>query len=165
MGLQSIAVLSRSGIFLRMTRVLLLICLAAAGCAASPPAAPGPTPGPAPGPTPDTGPTRERAQALLTGLAQADTPADEAAATAALLGWLDEHDLGLQVETRRDGERIAVEPAQLASGALPATTTLACPYFPPVTPWVERTWLDPANLRRLRPAVGRWAAEVGKSGD
>lgn len=45
--------------------------------------------------------------------------------------WLSKHEYLIHVEMK-EGKHV-----------------LSCPYFPPVTPWTEHTFLDVANLERL----------------
>lgn len=76
-------------------------------------------------------PDRDRAQQYFSQFAQIDSLEDERRLLTEFGGWLGANGYRVEIEKAGDGFR------------------LSCPYFPPVTPWTDYTFRDPANLDLL----------------
>ena len=74
---------------------------------------------------------RDRAESYLQSLTKASSVEEERQVVQEFATWLNEHSYKLEVE-EKDGAHV-----------------LACPYFPPVTPWAEHTFLDAEHLKLL----------------
>ena len=74
---------------------------------------------------------RNKAHSYFASLKNAEDASQEHEVSVAFAAWLNEHNYKLQVDVE-DGVH-----------------TLACPHFPPVTPWIEYTFRDPDNLELL----------------
>ncbi len=74
---------------------------------------------------------REKAQEYLTALAKVASVAEETKLVAEFGEWLKKKDYKIRAEVK-DGQHV-----------------LSCPYFPPVTPWTEHSFLSVKNLELL----------------
>ncbi len=74
---------------------------------------------------------RDKAQAFFNTLSKARTKEEERAVVTELANWMNVHNYKVEV-TEENGAHV-----------------LACPYFPPVTPWVKHTFVDVKHLELL----------------
>jgi len=71
----------------------------------------------------------DKAEAFLIAISESGSVEEERRRVVDFAAWLNEHNAKLQV--KKKGDRVY---------------TLRCPYFPPVTPWIDHTFYDPAHL-------------------
>ena len=80
---------------------------------------------------------RDTAQGFLAGLAKVQSVEEEEKLLMEFAEWLKKKEYKIRVEVK-NGKHV-----------------LSCPYFPPVTPWTDHTFLDVKNLDLLPRLDGR----------